>query len=659
MEITRNSRKLILCCFLFITNKKEGTNMSKRTLLLVLALIVSVAIAATGTLAYLTATDSDVNVMTLGNVKIEQLEKQRTDAFKSSDEGGHSGRLETDDLEDFVDDKPLYPAYPAGGDSSYDTDTANPIYWGDNVTAADAADSLWDDEKLVGVVDKMVFVQNTGSSPAYYRTILAFECPEGVEYSEDATKELVMNISDDTLFQWGDHGYTTLEDGQRYLVLSATWQQALEPGEICSPSLLQVVMTHNADSSDVAALGDTYEIIAVTQAVQVDNLPDANTALDAGFPDVKANMAQWLNDALDADAADHWDGSVDTSWYNDTDTEFTITTAEQLAGLGKLVDEGNTFEGKTIKLGKDLCLGNNCDTCAKNDEEPLSFDPIGFGYDTVFSGTFDGQNHTIENLYQNGWALGLIYGTQGGGLFASVKDATIENLTILNPEIVMECVDMGVLVGYSYGDCTYRNITVKGGVIANYNRYTGGVVGEINGTQTFENVDVIGTKVSALWGTPDCSCGGIIGGKWGAASVTMKDCDVSAELDVFNDACANYQYYLYRLSGMLIGNSEEETGGTATASYLTATNCTVTYGNWVNYKYCEFEANGSGSYAAEGEWKCSRVQEGYATEGVDPDHTHDTDEDHEVQHTFDQLFGGDKGIAGGKTHDGVTVNYNN
>ena len=50
--------------------------MSKRTLLMLVALIASLALVATGTLAYLTDTDSDVNVMTLGNVAIKQLEKE-------------------------------------------------------------------------------------------------------------------------------------------------------------------------------------------------------------------------------------------------------------------------------------------------------------------------------------------------------------------------------------------------------------------------------------------------------------------------------------------------------------------------------------------------------------------------------------------------------
>lgn len=54
-----------------------------------------------------------------------------------------------------------------------------------------------------------------------------------------------------------------------------------------------------------------------------------------------------------------WDGtSVDTTWYNDTGSTFTINTAAQLAGLAKLVNEGNNFSGKTITLGADIDLGN-------------------------------------------------------------------------------------------------------------------------------------------------------------------------------------------------------------------------------------------------------------------------------------------------------------
>ena len=52
-----------------------------------------------------------------------------------------------------------------------------------------------------------------------------------------------------------------------------------------------------------------------------------------------------------------WDGAVDLSWYNGTDTEFTITTARQLAGVAELVNSNTAdFAGKTIRLGADISL---------------------------------------------------------------------------------------------------------------------------------------------------------------------------------------------------------------------------------------------------------------------------------------------------------------
>jgi hypothetical protein len=73
-------------------------------------------------------------------------------------------------------------------------------------------------------------------------------------------------------------------------------------------------------------------------------------------------------------AADvHWDwdteGHYDISWYNRADTSFTLTTAEQLAGLAYIVNQGEIFKldgenfakresftGKTIALGADIKL---------------------------------------------------------------------------------------------------------------------------------------------------------------------------------------------------------------------------------------------------------------------------------------------------------------
>ena len=77
--------------------------------------------------------------------------------------------------------------------------------------------------------------------------------------------------------------------------------------------------------------------------------------------------------------AANWIDSADVSWYDEGQTEFTISTEQQLAGLAKLVNDGNTFQDKTVRLDADLNLVER------------DWTPIG-----AFLGTFDGQGHLIR-----------------------------------------------------------------------------------------------------------------------------------------------------------------------------------------------------------------------------------------------------------------------
>ena len=304
-------------------------------------------------------------------------------------------------------------------------------------------------------------------------------------------------------------------------------------------------------------------------------------------------------------SADVWDGkSVATGFASGTGTEndpYIINTAAQLVYFRNQVDAGVTYAGKFVKLGADIDLADKL------------FDPIGFGYtynkesDTAFMGTFDGGNHTIYNLYQNGWDLDpdktnystYTYSTAGGGLFASIENATIKNLVVSGADIKFECVDIGIVVGYAQGNCHFENIVVTNSKIANYNRATGAVVGEVcygsYGTDitkgyshTFKNIFVDSSVVvSSLWGSFDTLIGGVIGGKWGDATVKMDNVTVAAELDVYSDVTAAYQWYAYRRCGMLIGHTEQNSPKSALnadAPFLTCENVNVFYGDWVNYE---------------------------------------------------------------------------
>lgn len=43
--------------------------------------------------------------------------------------------------------------------------------------------------------------------------------------------------------------------------------------------------------------------------------------------------------AFAAGTTDSWDGTADTSWYDENETEFHLQTAEQLAGMAKLIND--------------------------------------------------------------------------------------------------------------------------------------------------------------------------------------------------------------------------------------------------------------------------------------------------------------------------------
>lgn len=192
--------------------------------------------------------------------------------------------------------------------------------------------------------------------------------------------------------------------------------------------------------------------------------------------------------ALAGEAA--WNGTtVDTSWYNDSAAEFTISDSADLAGLAKLVNEGNNFSGKTIELGDDIDLGGK------------EWTPIGNSTNS-FKGVFEGNKHTITNLYVNKpnsthqGLFGYIKGT--GYTNCLVTDLNLTNVNVTGFNYT------GGLSGQAY-TCGFKNVTVSGNVIGG--RYVGGLVGHVY-TQ-FEGCNFVGS-VTGEYGLRD-QIGGIAG----------------------------------------------------------------------------------------------------------------------------------------------------
>ena len=237
----------------------------KNILISALSLVLVAAVSIGGTLAYLTSEDSDVNVMTLGNVKIEQNEYERV-----VENGAYKVENGSYVLKDFSQAKPLLPsAIPTNGPG-----------WGWDTTLVDMSQVGSQGTMQVfkagsNAQDKIVTVKNTGKSDAYVRTWIALEDP----FTEG---RLGINVGKGSYYT--QTSWTTVEiDGVKYSVSCFTYKEVLKPGEVSTPSLFQVYLNSKATNEDMELLGDTYEILAFSQAVQTAGFDSADAALNTAF----------------------------------------------------------------------------------------------------------------------------------------------------------------------------------------------------------------------------------------------------------------------------------------------------------------------------------------------------------------------------------------
>ena len=362
------------------------------------------------------------------------------------------------------------------------------------------------------------------------------------------------------------------------------------------------------------------------------------------------------NDTINYD--DFLNSISDDTWYDATKTELAIEDVADFAAFIKTANSGNDFEGKTLKLTGDIDLYFK-DITDLADGDPVTFRPIGdtkYNGGKPFKGTFDGQGHTIKNLYQNGWDLGYEWGVYGSyGLFGTLEDATVKNVVIEGSESYIEGGDVSFIAGSAKGDCVFENITINSGVAATYNNGCGGIIGwSGDGTYTFKDITIGEDAVlGGLWGSFDSSIGGIVGQAEPGATYNFENVTINCRIDAYNDCTASYDYYNYRMCGMIIGRCEETTtidgkNYPDLSKYnLSFNNVVVNYGDWMNYHYCRR----SGERAV-------RIEPGYAYGGAE-NRDHSNDNAHCMEWIpFNQLIGGDQyNVKGLPAVDGVTVNY--
>ena len=257
----------------------------------------------------------------------------------------------------------------------------------------------------------------------------------------------------------------------------------------------------------------------------------------------------------------------DLGYTIESDGSYTVTSADGLMNIAKLVNGG--------KSDINITLDTDIDLTGKD------WTPIGTDYDNSYKGTFDGGGHTITGLTftTNDEYAGLFGWLNRAG---TVKNVVMEGVQITSHQIYGGSI--GGVVGSGWG--TIENCSVSGSVSGTV--YVGGVVGvQIGGSIT-------GCSSSAtVKGTVDV--GGVAGQT--NSSATLTACYATGNVTLEIDSPKNLS------GGSLVGFN----GGSSVLACYATGNVTSTGSSTGNVHIGGFLGNNYTTVTA-GYWKNNHEQ---------------------------------------------------
>lgn len=264
-----------------------------------------------------------------------------------------------------------------------------------------------------------------------------------------------------------------------------------------------------------------------------------NITIDPAFEEPSYNVGPWVGDTLQP-VLDKENKTAD------------ITSPAELAWLAEqLASTDSEYADYTFNLTKDLDLNNQ------------EWTPV--GSKTDFTGTFNGNNHTISNLTitkSTSTSNGLFGRVTNGG---TVSDVNLENVNISlyssagaaagyveGGTINNVNVTSGTVKGSSFGFGHMVNLTGVGGVVGTVrnsgtvsnctneakvnggNRFTGGIVGAANGTAA--DADIVIENCTNKGDVSASSSGGYVGGICGDSNAKVSNCTNDGNVTGANEA---------------------------------------------------------------------------------------------------------------------------
>ena len=258
------------------------------------------------------------------------------------------------------------------------------------------------------------------------------------------------------------------------------------------------------------------------------------------------------------------------------DDPYQISTAAQLKRFRNIVNGtgGQTpNHGACAVLMNDIVLNdgtfdaNGTYTRGSSNTAPEKWTPIGKYTDdndkTPYTGTFDGQGHTIKGLYVNSASDAYV------GLFGCLEGAAVRNLTV--DGYVQGCNTVGGIAGYA-SNAAIENCSNHCSVTGSSTSKIGGIAGlNFDGAKIIDCYNVGTIRNSNVYE----ACGGIVWGNAGTVSNCYNVGTISGnvydgEIVGSNSGTVENCYYLAGTNLNAVGQNDNSGNITKTASKTAA-----------------------------------------------------------------------------------------
>ena len=230
----------------------------------------------------------------------------------------------------------------------------------------------------------------------------------------------------------------------------------------------------------------------------------------------------------------------------------------QIENAGQLYWFANHIN--TVDRTANAVLVADIDLEGKSDGTGRKWTPIGSTgeHSNNFRGHFNGNNHTITNLYIDEQRAGL-------GLFGEVRLGTVENFTIYGDvKLYGDCSYVGGVIGSAPGangtdvpdhnGATIRNITSYVNVTlyegSHGSSYVGGFIGYANHETIIENCSWYGTLDLGAY-RADSGVGGLEGRLYDKSNVTIRNCAAYGTIKTSYKSGTHNNYDTIYIGGVL------------------------------------------------------------------------------------------------------------